>query len=92
MNYSMLPLPGLSPACDKTIVAEFDGGLLSSDARILILRKVEQGLRDADRLAACVVHLRAPRIDYPQTRLDRPVSIVVDWSWLRRRQRCQFAV
>jgi hypothetical protein len=27
----MLPLPGLSPVCGKTIVAKFDGGVLSSD-------------------------------------------------------------
>jgi hypothetical protein len=62
MNCSMLPLPGLSPACDKTIVAKFNGGLLSSGARILILRKVKQGLRDADRLAACIVHPRASEL------------------------------
>jgi hypothetical protein len=52
MNDSMLPLPGLSPVCSKTVVAKFDGGLLSSDAGILVLRKVEQRLRVADRLAA----------------------------------------
>jgi hypothetical protein len=27
----MLPLPGLSPVSGKTVVAKFDGGLLSSD-------------------------------------------------------------
>ena len=62
MNHSMLPLPGLSPVRDKTIVAKFDGGLLSSDARILVLREVGQGLRDADRLAACIMHPRAPEL------------------------------
>jgi hypothetical protein len=35
MNDSMLPLPGLSPVCGKTVVAKFDGGLLSSDAGIV---------------------------------------------------------
>jgi hypothetical protein len=50
----MLPLPGLSPVSGKAIVAKFDGGLLSSDGGILVLREVEQRLRVADRLAACI--------------------------------------
>jgi hypothetical protein len=58
----MLPLPGLSPVCGKTVVAKFDGGLLSSDAGILVLREVEQRLRVADRLAACMVDRRAPEL------------------------------
>ena len=62
MNNSMLPLPGLSPVCGKTVVAKFDGGLLSSDAGILVLREVEQRLRVADRLAACMVDRRAPEL------------------------------
>jgi hypothetical protein len=47
MNDPMLPLPGLSPVSGKTIVAKFDGGLLSSDGGILVLREV--GGRRADR-------------------------------------------
>ena len=62
MNDSMLSLPGLSPVCGKTVVAKFDGGLLSSDAGILVLREVEQRLRVADRLAACMVDRRAPEL------------------------------
>jgi hypothetical protein len=62
MNDFMLPLPGLSPVCGNTIVAKFDGGLLSSDAGILVLREVEQRLRIADRLAACTVDPRAPEL------------------------------
>jgi hypothetical protein len=62
MSDSMLPLPGLSPVCGKTVVAKFDGGLLSSDAGILVLREVEQRLRVADRLAACMVDRRAPEL------------------------------
>jgi hypothetical protein len=58
----MLPLPGLSPVCGKTVVAKFDGGLLSSDAGILVLREVEQRLRVADRLAACMEGRRAPEL------------------------------
>ena len=60
MNDPMLPLPGLSPVSGKTVVAKFDGGLLSSDGGILLLREVEQRLRVADRLAGCMVDPRAP--------------------------------
>jgi hypothetical protein len=56
----MLPLPGLSPVSGKTVVAKFDGGLLSSDGGILVLREIEQRLRVADRLAACIEDPRAP--------------------------------
>jgi hypothetical protein len=59
---SMLPLPGLSPVGGKTVVAKFDGGLLSSDGGILVLREVEQRLRVADRLATCMVDPRAPKL------------------------------
>ena len=38
----MLPLPGLSPVSGKTVIAKFDGGLLSSDGGVLVLREVEQ--------------------------------------------------
>jgi hypothetical protein len=59
---SMLPLPGLSPVSGKTVVAKFDGGLLSSDGGILVLREIEQRLGVADRLAACMVDPRAPEL------------------------------
>jgi hypothetical protein len=62
MMDSMLPLPGLSPVSGKTVVAKFDGGLLSSDGGILVLREIEQRLRVADRLAACMVDPRAPEL------------------------------
>jgi hypothetical protein len=60
MNDPMPPLPGLSPVSGKTIVARFDGGLLSSDGGILVLREVEQRLRVANRMAACIKDPRAP--------------------------------
>jgi hypothetical protein len=56
----MLPLSGLSPVAGKKVVVNFDGGLLSSDGGILVLREVEQRLRVADRMAACLVDPRAP--------------------------------
>ena len=43
----MLPLSGLSPVAGKKVV-NFDGGLLSSDGGILVLREVEQRLRVAE--------------------------------------------
>jgi len=60
MINSMLPLPGLSPVCGKSVVATFDGGLLSSDGGVLMLREVEQRLRIADRFAGCIEDQRAP--------------------------------
>ena len=60
MNDPMLPLPGLSSVSGKTIVAKFDSGLLSSDGGIMVLREVEQRLRVADRMAACIEDPRAP--------------------------------
>ncbi len=60
MNDPMLPLPGLSSVSGKSVVVKFDGGLLSSDGGVLALREIEQRLRVADRLAACVVDPRAP--------------------------------
>ena len=58
----MLPLPGLSPVSGKTVVAKFDGGRLSSDGGILVLREIEQRLRVADRLACRMVDPRAPKL------------------------------
>src|SRR5260370_11984384 len=60
MNDPMLPLPGLSPVSGKRVEVKFDGGLLSSDGGVVALREVEQRLRVADRLAACLADPRAP--------------------------------
>jgi Transposase DDE domain group 1 len=48
------PLPGLSPVAGKEVVARFDGGRLSSDGGLLVLREIERRLGVADRLAACI--------------------------------------
>jgi hypothetical protein len=58
MNDPTLPLSGLSPVSGKTIVAKFDGGLLSSDGGVLLLREIEQRLSVAERLAG---RIRDPR-------------------------------
>src|SRR6266511_4418399 len=55
-----LLLPGLSPIEGKEIVARFDGGRLSSDGGLLVLREIEQRLEVADRLAACIDDPRDP--------------------------------
>src|SRR3982750_1732064 len=60
MDDPKLPLPGLSPVTGKSVVAQFDGGLLSSDGGVLALRAVEQRLRVAARFASCIEDLRAP--------------------------------
>ena len=53
-------LPGLSPICGRPIEARFDGGLMSSDGGLLVLRQIEQRLGIAGRLAACMHDPRAP--------------------------------
>jgi hypothetical protein len=58
MNDPTLPLFGLSPVSRKTVVAKFDGGLLSSDGGVLVLREIEQRLCVADQLAAYMVDSR----------------------------------
>ena len=60
MNDPMLPLVGLSPVGGKTVVAKFDGDLLSLDGGVLMLREVEQRLRIVDRLAVWTEDPRAP--------------------------------
>jgi hypothetical protein len=55
-----LPLPGLSPVEGKEIVARFDGGRLSSDGGLLVLREIERRLAVAERLAACIDDPRDP--------------------------------
>ena len=72
MNDLMPPLPGLSPAGGKTIVAKFDGGVLSSDGGVVVLREVEQRLRVAERMAACIEDPRAAdQITHPFAEIIR---------------------
>lgn len=59
MEDPTLPLPGLSPVLGKPIMARFDGGMLSSDAGILVLREIEKRLGVAERLAGCLDDPRA---------------------------------
>ena len=53
-------LPGLSPVGGKPVIARFDGGHLSSDGGLLVLREVERRLDVAGRLAGCIKDPRDP--------------------------------
>ncbi len=53
-------LPGLSPVENLDIHARFDGGALSSDGGVLVLREVERRLKFSDALAACIEDERDP--------------------------------
>jgi hypothetical protein len=53
-------LPGLSPIQGKAVVARFDGGRLSSEGGLLVLREIERRLRLAERFAACLKDPRMP--------------------------------
>ena len=52
MSDPTLPLTDLSPLLDKEIVARFDGGNVSSDGGLIVLRAVERRTRLSARLAA----------------------------------------
>ena len=61
---TLLPLD-LPAVQRKKVTLAFDGGRLSSDAGVLLLREVERELGIAERLAACVTDRRdAARIDH----------------------------
>ena len=53
-------LPGLSPVSGKEIHACFDGGRLSSNCGVLVLREIEDRLGIADRLASNLTDSCAP--------------------------------
>ena len=53
-------LPGLSPVSGKELHARFDGGRLSSDGGVLLLREIETGLGLAERLSSCMKDERDP--------------------------------
>jgi hypothetical protein len=49
MNDPTLPLSGLSSVGGKSVIARFDGGMLSCDGGVLALAEVEKRLRVAER-------------------------------------------
>jgi Transposase DDE domain group 1 len=60
MDESTGILPGLPAVAGKPVHVAFDGGRLTSDAGILLLAAIEQRLKIAERLAACLEDRRAP--------------------------------
>jgi len=60
MDQTIAYLPGLSPVDNKELCARFDGGRLSSDGGVLILRGIEKRLGLGDLLAACLADARDP--------------------------------
>ena len=60
MNEIIPYLPGLSPVENKQLCARFDGGRLSSDGGVLLLRGIEKRLGISDLLASCVSDARDP--------------------------------
>jgi len=68
---SLLPF-SLPAVCRKKVSVAFDGGLLSSDGGVMVLRDVERRLGLADRLAGCLRDRRDPaRIDHDLVALLR---------------------
>src|SRR6267143_1463793 len=53
-------LPGLPSVKGKPVHVAFDGGRMTSDAGILLLAAIEQRLKIAERLAACIEDPRDP--------------------------------
>ena len=60
MDETTAYLPGLSPVENKELCARFDGGRLSSDGGVLVLREIEKRLGIATRLAGCLADRRDP--------------------------------
>ncbi len=78
MQEDTLFLPGLSPVGRHQIHARFDGGSLSSDGGVLLLREIERKLKFADMLASCLHDTRdAGRIvhDYATMISERMFAI-----------------
>ena len=60
MDETTAYLPGLSPVENKELCARFDGGRLSSDGGVLVLRGIEKRLGLGVRLAGCLADERDP--------------------------------
>jgi hypothetical protein len=63
-------LPGCSPVAGKELCARFDGGRLSSDGGVLLLREIERGLGPAELLAACIQDERSLEYETQPRRHD----------------------
>src|SRR5258705_6514614 len=56
---NLLPF-SLPAVCRKKVSVAFDGGLLSSDGGVMLLRDVERRVGLAERLAGCLTDRRDP--------------------------------
>jgi hypothetical protein len=71
-------LPGLPPVAGKPVHLTFDGGLMTSDAGILVLAAIEQRLGIAARLATCIEDPRAPeRVRHTLAEMIRYRSLLI---------------
>ena len=89
MNDPTLPLTGLSSVRGKSVVARFDGGMLSSNGGVLALAEVERRLRVAERLARCIDDPRCSGSGRPQPGRHDRLPHEDDRRRLRGRQRRQ---
>ena len=60
MTNDTLLLPGPSPVEGYEIHARFNGGTVSSDGGVLVLRQIERRLKCAEKLASCLHDGRDP--------------------------------
>ena len=60
--------PDWSPVENKELCVRFDGGQLSSDGGVLVLREIEKRLGLAARLAGCLSDARDPAKHHPLIR------------------------
>ncbi len=60
MSHDTPILPGLSPVDGLEVHARFDGGALSSDGGVLLLREIERKMGISDVLASCLTDQRDP--------------------------------
>ena len=56
---------GFAPVEDRSVVAAFDGGTMTSDAGALLLDATDRAVGLIDRLAACFVDQRDRRLIEP---------------------------
>jgi Transposase DDE domain group 1 len=88
MNEATLFLPGLSLIGGKEITATFDGGQLSSDGGVLILREIEKRLGIATMLSRHVPDLRDPgRIVHTYDSMIQARVFAIASGWRRPRPR-----